>query len=110
MEGKGAQLGIDDDAALDNSQPVRHTEAQAFEEGGQMPGIDQLAIDRGLPADGFQSGTVEERRQQRVSSECLVEPRDGAGGARQRRATARPFARCRCLQIAHRSRSPRGTR
>jgi hypothetical protein len=49
-----------------------------------MPGIDQLAVDRGLPADGFETGAVEERREQGVSRQRLIEPGDGAGGARQR--------------------------
>jgi len=30
MEGKGRPRGIDDDAAVDDPQPVRHTQAHAF--------------------------------------------------------------------------------
>ncbi len=83
MEQKSGARGIDDDAPLDNPQPVRHTEAQAFEECGQMPGVDQLAVDRGLPADGFEAGAIQECRKQRMSGERLVEPGDGVGGARE---------------------------
>jgi hypothetical protein len=61
MEQKSGARGIDDEAALDNPQAIGHTEAQAFEECGEMPRVDELAVDRGLPADGFEAATIEER-------------------------------------------------
>ncbi|HEY0194665.1 MAG TPA: hypothetical protein VGC42_26315, partial [Kofleriaceae bacterium] len=47
-----------------------------------MPGLDQLAVDRGLLAHRLQPGAVQEGRAQRVRcAECLVEPGDGGGRA-----------------------------
>src|ERR1700677_5086041 len=38
-----------------------------------MPGIDELPVNRGLTAYGFEPGAIEERRQQRMSVEGLIQ-------------------------------------
>jgi hypothetical protein len=35
-----------------------HAESKTFEHGGEVPGIDCLAVDRGLAADGVEPGAV----------------------------------------------------
>ena len=48
-----------------------------------MPGIDRQAIDRGLAAHRVEPGAVQQRRQQRMAGERLVEPGERGGGLRQ---------------------------
>ena len=76
--------GIEDGAAVDNAQRAVHAQPQAFEHGGEVPGIDRLAVDRGLAAHRVEPGAVEEGRAQRVAAERLVEPGEGGGGAGER--------------------------
>ena len=45
-----------------DAQRVIHAQAQPFEDGGEVPGIDFLAVDRGLAAHRLEAGAVEERR------------------------------------------------
>ena len=72
--------GGEDGAAVDDAERAVHAQAKPFEHGGEVPGIDRLAVDRGLAADGVEPGAVQEGRQQRMAGECLVEPGDGRGG------------------------------
>jgi hypothetical protein len=44
-----------------------------------MPGVDRLAIDHGLAADGVEAGTVGPGRGERVAGEDRIEASDGAG-------------------------------
>ena len=73
----------EDGAAVDHPQGVRHAQAQAFEHGGEVPGIDRQAIGRGLAAHRGEPGAVQQRRQQRMPGERLVEPGERGGGLRQ---------------------------
>ena len=72
--------GGEDGAAVDDAERAVHAEAKPFEHGGEVPGIDRLAVDRGLAAHGVEPGAVQEGRQQRMAGERLVEPGDGGGG------------------------------
>ena len=73
----------EDGAAVDHPQGVIHAQAQAFEHGGEVPGIDRQAIGRGLAAHRGEPGAVQQRRQQRMPGERLVEPGERGGGLRQ---------------------------
>ena len=42
--------GGEDGAAVDDAERAVHTEAKPFEHGGEVPGIDRQAVDRGLGA------------------------------------------------------------
>jgi hypothetical protein len=42
-----------------------------------MPRINELPVNRGLTAYGFEPGAVEESREQRMSVESLIQPSDG---------------------------------
>ncbi len=75
--------GGEDGAAIDDAECAVHTQAEAFEHGGEMPGVNRLAVGGGLVADGVEPDAVQKRRQQRMTGERLVEPGEGAGGARQ---------------------------
>ena len=75
--------GGEDGAAVDDAERAVHAQAKPFEHGGEVPGIDHLAVDRGLAAHGVEPGAVQEGRQQRMAGECLVEPGERRGGLRQ---------------------------
>ena len=75
--------GGEDGAAVDDAERAVHAEAKPFEHGGEVPGIDQLAVDRGLAAHRVEPGAVQEGRPQRVTGERLVEPGERRGGLRQ---------------------------
>jgi hypothetical protein len=60
-----------------------------------MPGVDRLAVDRGLTADGVEPRAVHEGRQQRVPGQRLVEPGDAADACANALARLRGFT---CLQ------------
>ena len=72
--------GGEDGAAVDDAERAVHAQAKPFEHGGEVPGIDRLAVDRGLAAHRVEPGAVQEGRQQRMAGERLVEPGDGGGG------------------------------
>jgi hypothetical protein len=67
----------------DDAQRAVHAQPQAFEHGGEVPGIDRLAVHRGLAADGIESGAGQKGRQQGMRTEGLIKPGESAGGARQ---------------------------
>ena len=75
--------GIEDGAAVDDAERAVHAQAKAFEHGGEVPGIDRLAVDRGLAAHRVEPGAVQKGRQQRVAGERLVEPGERGGGLRE---------------------------
>ena len=75
--------GGEDGAAVDDAERAVHAQAKTFEHGGEVPGIDHLAVDRGLAAHGVEPGAVQEGRQQRMAGERLVEPGERRGGLRQ---------------------------
>lgn len=52
-------------------------------QGGEVPRVDPLPVGIGLVAHRVEPGAVEKRQAQRMRGEHLVEPDDGAGGARQ---------------------------
>ena len=94
--------GGEDGAAVDDAERAVHAQAKPFEHGGEVPGIDHKAVDRGLAADRVEPGAVQKRRQQRMAGECLVEPGDGGGGLCQGAGQRRIFSRCRPQQrFAH---------
>ena len=92
--------GGEDGAAVDDAERAVHAQAKPFEHGGEVPGIDHLAVDRGLAAHGVEPGAVQEGRQQRMAGECLVEPGERRGGLRQGAGQRRiqVFSRCRPQQ------------
>ena len=75
--------GGEDGAAVDDAERAVHAEAKPFEHGGEVPGIDRLAVDRGLAAHRVEPCAVQKGRQQRVTGERLVEPGERRGGLRQ---------------------------
>ena len=75
--------GGEDGAAVDDAERAVHAQAKTFEHGGEVPGIDHKAVDRGLAADGVEPGAVQEGRQKRMAGERLVEPGECRGGLRQ---------------------------
>ena len=72
--------GGEDGAAVDDAERAVHAQAKPFEHGGEVPGIDRLAVDRGLAAHGVEPGAVQEGRQKRMAGERLVEPGERRGG------------------------------
>ena len=72
--------GGEDGAAVDDAERAVHAQAKPFEHGGEVPGIDHKAVDRGLAAHGVEPGAVQKRRQKRMAGECLVEPGERRGG------------------------------
>ncbi len=70
--------------AIDNAQRVINLLAQPLQDGGQVPGIDAVAVDRRLAPYRFEPGTIEKRRPKRVIVERLIEPRDGVRCAFER--------------------------
>ncbi len=53
-----------------------HAQAQSLQDSGEVPGVDQLAIDRGLAAHFAETGAEEESRRERMAAERLIEPAD----------------------------------
>ena len=72
---------IEHHAAIDDAQRAVHAQPKSFEHGGEMPGVDRLAVDGGLAAHGLQAGAVEEGRTERMTCQNLVEPRERRCGA-----------------------------
>ena len=103
--------GGEDGAAVDDAERAVHAQAQPFEHGGEVPGVDRLAVDRGLAADGVEPGAVQKGRQQRMAGECLVEPGERRGGLRQGAGQRRiqVFSRCRPQQCLEHFFHPRRT-
>ena len=97
--------GGEDGAAVDDAERAVHAQAKPFEHGGEVPGIDRLAVDRGLAADRVEPGAVQEGRQKRMAGERLIEPGERRGGLRQRAGQRRIqvfFSLCRPQQrFAH---------
>jgi hypothetical protein len=56
-------------------------QAHPFDQGSEVPGVDRLAVDRGLMAHRVEPGAVGPGRGERVVREGSVEPGDSAGGA-----------------------------
>ena len=75
--------GIEDGTAVDDAERTVHAESKTFEHGGEVPGVDRVAVDRGLAAHRIEPGAMEKGRQQRVAGERLVEPGYGRGRPRQ---------------------------
>ena len=40
--------GVEDFAAVDDAERAVHAQPQPLQHGGEVPGVDQLAVDRGL--------------------------------------------------------------
>jgi hypothetical protein len=49
---------LEDAAAIDDAQRSLHAQPQAFEYGGEVPGVDQPAVDGGLAAHRLGPGAV----------------------------------------------------
>ena len=81
--------GIEDGAAVDDAERAVHAQSKTFEHGGEVPGIDRQAVDRGLAAHRVEAGAIEEGLAQRVAAERLVEPGEGGGGEGERRGEGR---------------------
>ena len=74
----------EDRAPVDNAQRMLHAQTQAFQNGGEVPGVDRLTIDTGLTADRLKPGAIEKSGRQGVAGQSLVEPGDGGGGVLER--------------------------
>ena len=81
MQGEGVARRLEHHAAIDDAQRAVHAQPKPFEHGGEVPGVDRQAVDRGLAAHRLQAGAVEESRAQRVTCQCLIEPRERSGRA-----------------------------
>ena len=55
---------LEDHAAVDDAEFVIHADPHPFQQGGEMPGINQLGIGGGLTADRLEPGAMEKSRQQ----------------------------------------------
>ncbi|ODU61903.1 MAG: hypothetical protein ABS99_01990 [Acetobacteraceae bacterium SCN 69-10] len=80
---------LEDGAAVDDAKSRIHTQAQALEDGREVPGVYRLSIDGGLAAHSFEAGAVEERGLQRMALQRLVESGDCRRGMRERGTGAR---------------------
>jgi hypothetical protein len=65
-QGQRMPRGVEDRPAVDDAQRAIHAQPKALEHGGEMPGVDRLAVDRGLPAHGVEANAVEKSRLQRM--------------------------------------------
>ena len=101
--------GGEDGAAVDDAERAVHAQATPFEHGGEVPGIDHKAVDRGLAADRVEPGAVQEGRQQLMAGERLVEPGECRGGLRQGAGQRRIFSQCRPQQCVEHFFHPRRT-
>src|ERR1019366_5798206 len=85
---------VEDHAAINDAHRVVHSQAQPFEHRREMPGIDELAVNPGLTAYGFEPNAIEERRQQGMPVEGLIQssdrPRRALKTARERGIDAYP--------------------
>ena len=82
-----------------------------FEHGGEVPGIDRLAVDRGLAAHRVEPGAMQKGRAQRMAGERLVEPGEAAAARARAAASAgsRSFPACRPQQRLEHFFHPRRT-
>ncbi len=71
MQLEGGPRFIQNVAAVDDPQVGVHPQPQAFEGGGQVPGIDQRAIDRGLAAHGLKARPVKDGLRQGMAGKGL---------------------------------------
>jgi hypothetical protein len=58
VQGQRMPRRLEDRPAVDDAQRAIHAEAQAFEHGSEMPGVDRLAVDGGLAAHGVEADPV----------------------------------------------------
>ncbi|MDO9714067.1 hypothetical protein [Paracraurococcus lichenis] len=101
---EGEAGGVLDCPRIHDPLAVPHgPQRQAFQRGGEVPGVDQMAIRRGLAPGRIEAGPVQQGRQQRMQGGGGVEPRDrcaGQGKGRQQgrvpemRGRVSPPARC----------------
>ena len=77
--------GVEDFSPVDNAERAVHAQPQPLQHGGEVPGVDQLAVDRGLAAHRVEPGAVEESRKERMAVQRLVEPGDRRGRFGERR-------------------------
>jgi hypothetical protein len=54
MEIEGVASGIENGASVNHTRRAFHTQAEAFEQSGQVPRVDQLSIHGSLSADRLQ--------------------------------------------------------
>ena len=76
--------GVEDGAAIGNAGGVAELQAEAFDAGSQVPGIDPASIDRRLATHRIQTDPIQEGGQERVAAKRLVKPGDARRGARER--------------------------
>ena len=80
VELKGVMRRGKQHAAVDQGRHMIEAQANPLDQRRQMPGVDRLAVDRGLPADRVEPGAPGPGRSQRVGGECRIEAGDRAGG------------------------------
>ena len=89
--------GSEQQAALEHRRYMINPQAHPFDQGGEVPGIDRLAVDRGLTAHRVEPGALGPGRVRAGASEGRIEPGDGAGGAFEGRGDGSPPGpRCSC--------------
>ena len=100
---EGEARGVLQRARVPHPLTVPHgPQRQAFQRGGEMPGIDQVSVRRGLAPGRVEPGPVQQGRQQGMQGGGRVEPRERRAGRGKRRqqgrvsqgwGRVRPFAR-----------------
>ena len=77
--GEGVAGGLEDRAAVGDAERRIHAQAQAFEERGEVPGVDEKSVDGGVAAHRLEPDAVQQGRGERVMLERLVEAGEGGG-------------------------------
>ena len=101
-----------DRTTIDERYGRIEAQAHPFDQGGEVPGVDRLAVDRGLAAHRVEPRAVGPGRDERMRGQGRIEAGEGRGGAfeidgegdRQRRGTAWRMIviqrhRCQCPNI-----------
>jgi hypothetical protein len=65
--------GVEDFQPLADRQRAVHPEPQPLGHGGELPGVDQPPVERGLPPDRIEPGAVQGRALQGIEGQRLVE-------------------------------------
>ena len=71
--------GSEQEAAFEHRRHVINPQTHPFDQGGEVPGVDRLAVDRGLPAHRLEPGAVGPGRGERVVGEGGIEAGDHCG-------------------------------
>jgi hypothetical protein len=86
IEHKGVLGRGEHRTAIEQCRAGAEAEADALDQGRQVPGVDRLAIDGGLAADCVEPGAPRPGGGERVTRQGRIEAGDGAGGMLDRGA------------------------